>query len=179
MPEKELRHVLKQRTVWPPEKKRERISLPAAWPSFRYEYDSPVIWMPPSPSVWTLDFSFANRGAADQMFCILLTEFHFAPDQPTSSSGPDASLSGRIFLVNWTIEMLGSSDSSGWWARMFVTSRDVIPSLHVYADTPEPDTDPPYYPDFYFSPGDFAFFELTGGYVPPGFGASPETLTEN
>jgi hypothetical protein len=171
MPEKKSPpHLLKKRTVWPRETKQELISLPTSWPSFRYEFDSPVIWMPPAPSIWTFDFSFANRGAVDQLFYILLTEFHFASDQPTNDAGPNTSRAGRIFLVNWTIEMLGSQDASGWWARMFVTSRDVIPSLHAYADTPEPDTSPPYYPDFYFSPGDFAFFEIPGGYRPPGTG---------
>lgn len=165
--------VLKQRTVWSKREKQARIQeLPVAWPSFHYEYDSPVIWMPPAPAVWTFDFSFANRGGVDEMFCILVTEFHFAPDQPTFLVPPTPSRGGRIFLVNWTIvgeAVEDAGDSTGWWARIFTTSRDVIPSLHAYADTPKPGIDPPTFPDFYFSPGDFLFFEIAGGYVPPGF----------
>lgn len=160
--------VLKVRTVFPLKKKRALIALPNTWPGFRYEYDSPVIWLPAGPSVWTFDLSFANRGVVEQSFFILFTEFHYAIDQPVFLTGPIPSLPGRIFLANWTIEALGPSEGSGLWARMFVPSRDVIPSMHVYADTPEPDTTPAYYPDFYFSPGDFAFFELPGGYFPPG-----------
>jgi hypothetical protein len=161
---------LTQRTLWSKDAKRELIPLPTPWSSFHYEYDSPVIWIPPAPAARTFDFSFANRGAADQMFCILLTEFHFAPDQPTALISPTPSRAGRIFLVNWFIELPLSVDSSGWWARMFTTSRDVIPSIHVYADTPDSDTNPSVYPDFYIAPGDCLSFEIPGGYVPPGFG---------
>jgi hypothetical protein len=163
-------YIMKQRIVLPLKKKQALISLPTSWPSFRYEYNSPVIWLPWGPSVWTFDFSFANRGVVDGLWYILLTEFHYAIDQPVKSIGPLPSLAGRIFLLNEAIEFLDSPEGSGWWARMFVTSRDVIPSLHVYANTPQPDSNPPYYPDFYFSPGDFAFFEMPGTYFPPGLG---------
>jgi hypothetical protein len=50
------------------------------WSKYRIEYVSPVIWMAPtSKSLWTLDFSLANRGPSEESFCIVLTEFYFAP----------------------------------------------------------------------------------------------------
>jgi murein L,D-transpeptidase YcbB/YkuD len=51
---------------------------------YRFEYVSPVAWMTISPElVWTLDFSLANRGSTEERFALLMTEFHFAPDQPS------------------------------------------------------------------------------------------------
>jgi hypothetical protein len=111
-----------------------------------------------------MDFSFANRGSTLESFAILLTEFHFAEEQP-SEYDPGARLyPGRVFLVNWGFELLGGGDGDtgfdqGWWARMYTTSRNIVPSIHFYADVAGG-------PDLYFSRGDFDVFELPGSFSP-------------
>lgn len=78
--------------------------------------------------MWTLDFSLANIGSSEESFCIILTEFHFAPDQPSDVGPVNTARPGRVFLVNQLIERLGVSDEDqGWWARIFTTSRNVVP----------------------------------------------------
>jgi hypothetical protein len=139
------------------------------WSKFRFEYVSPVLWLARSMSeIWTLDFSFANRGTTEETFAILLTEFHFEQEQPTEYD-PGATLHpGRVFLVNWSFELLGGDDSDigfdqGWWARIYTTSRDVVPSIHFYAEDPRD-------AEFYVAHGDFAVFELPGSFRPPVIG---------
>jgi hypothetical protein len=155
--------VVKQRIVFPL-KKQVQITLPTTWSNFRYEYDSPVIWFPQGPSEWNVDLSFANRSAVTQLGYSLSTIFHIETGQQLVISHPPLTCaSGQIFDDEWSVQTPSSSLGSGLWLRMFVTSRDLIPSLHVSAITPELNN-----PEFYFSPGDFALFELPGGYYPPG-----------
>jgi hypothetical protein len=144
--------------------RRELIQPPVWW---NFEYVGPVIWQPPN-SVWSFDFSLANRGLSDESFCIILTVFQFEPDQPSEVTPVYTARAGRVFLENWTQERLAvTGEDNGWWARIFTTSRNVVPSIHVYGESlavppPRPA------PDFYVSPGDFAVFEGTGVAVPPG-----------
>jgi hypothetical protein len=159
-------YIVKHSIVLSLKKEAKIIHLPTSWPSFLYEYDSPVIWFPQGPSEWNIDLSFANRSAVDQRGYILATVFHIeSGQQPVISQPPLTCLSGQIVVDEWSVQTPSSSLGSGLWLRMFVTSRDLIPSLHVSAITQALNI-----PEFYFSPGDFAFFELPGGYMPPGLG---------
>jgi hypothetical protein len=63
---------------------RAAVLNPRVFTKYRFEYVSPVAWMTVSPDlVWTLDFSIANRGRTEERFALLMTEFYFAPDQPS------------------------------------------------------------------------------------------------
>ena len=111
----------------------------------------------------------------DQRCAILLTEYDFEPQQPSEFNPGAIVYPGRIFLVNWGLVVSGAGDSDtgfdqGWWLRMFTTSRDVVPSIHFYGN--------PGSPEFYFSAGDFAVFDLPGSFHPPLIGPS-EPATES
>jgi hypothetical protein len=94
-----------------------------------------------------------------------LTEFEFEPQQPSFFVPSFTVRPGRAFLDNWTLEALGggsdTSEGQGWWARIYTTSRNVVPSIHFYG---------PGLPDRYVSVGDMAVFELPTGFVPPTIG---------
>jgi hypothetical protein len=127
---------------------------------FRYEHVGPVMWMDPSLTpLWTVDFSIANRGLSEELCRVLVTEFDYEPGQPTDETQPFACLPGRTFVVNWEFELLDPNDYQGWWPRIYTSSRNQVPSIHVYNDKG--------FPDFYISPGDFTVFELETGIVPP------------
>ena len=144
------------------------------WSTFRFEYVSPVMWTQlTSGAVATFDFSLANRGRTEERFGIIVTEFEFEPQQPSVLDPGAVVYPGRAFLVNWSEEVLGGSDSDtsydqGWWARIYTTSRDVVPSIHFYGSDGSP--------EFYFSPGDFAVFDLPGGFVPPVIGPTERSI---
>jgi hypothetical protein len=165
MPEKKSSpYVVKHSIVLP--LKMEQIQIPfplPTWPGYLYEYDSPVIWFPQGPSEWNIDVSFANRSALDQLGYIFTTNWLNEPDQPVSAHSPLTCPSGRIVDDEWNVQMPSGSPGSGLWLRLFVTSLDLIPSVHVNAIRPVLNSS-----EFYFSPGDFAFFVLPGGYIPPG-----------
>jgi hypothetical protein len=137
----------------------------------RFEYVSPIIWMPPmSNTVWVLDVSSANRGLSEETVSFIFTEFHFAPDQPSSFVPGGTVFPGRAFLLNMSFETLGgdANEYQGWWVRVFTSSRNVVPSIHFYGVEVVNSPVEPSYPEFYFSPGDFAVFDvfdLPGGAV--------------
>ena len=149
---------------------RAAVLNPGVWTKYRFEYVSPVAWMTISPDlVWTLDFSLANRGRTEERFALLMTEFHFAPDQPSFFSDDITSFPGRVFLVNSSFVGLGGVDDEGWWARIYTTSRNLVPSIHFYVDSAD-GSESPSHPDVYFGRGDFEVFELPGVFVPPVIG---------
>ena len=149
---------------------RAAVLNPGVWTKYRFEYVSPVAWMTISPDlVWTLDFSLANRGRTEERFALLMTEFHFAPDQPSFFSDDITSFPGRVFLVNSSFVGLGAVDDEGWWARIYTTSRNLVPSIHFYVGSAD-GSESPSHPDVYFGRGDFEVFELPGVFVPPVIG---------
>jgi hypothetical protein len=149
---------------------RAAVLNPRVWTKYRFEYVSPVAWMAMSPGlVWTLDFSLANRGRTEESFALLMTEFHFAPDQPSFFSSDITAYPGRVFLFNSSFVSLRGGDEEGWWARIYTTSRNVVPSIHFFVDSAD-DSESPSHPDVYFGRGDFEVFELPGVFVPPVIG---------
>ncbi len=138
------------------------------WAPYQFEYVSPVAWMAPtSDTVWTLDFSIANRGGSLESFAILLTEFHFAEDQPSFFMADTPARPGRVFLINWGRVLLdpAAADDEGWWSRIYTSSPNLVPSIHFYVDGPPPSAQP--YPDVYFGRGDFERYDVRAGFVPP------------
>jgi hypothetical protein len=132
---------------------------------YRFEYVGPLLWIPEDPSVVAVsDFSLSNRGSSDESFAILQTEFKFAQDQPVYATPGTVARAGRSFLVNWALPYFNSPDDEdagqGYWAHIFTTSRDVVPSIHFYVVDAQTGSVVASYPEFYVSPGDFAVFEL-------------------
>ena len=91
-----------------------------------------------------------------------VTEFDYELGQPTDETPDFPCLPERTFVVNWMFELLDVDDYQGWWPRIYTTSRNQVPSIHLYNDEG--------FPDLYFSPGDFTVFELETGIVPPVIG---------
>jgi hypothetical protein len=144
------------------------------WSRYRLEYVGPVLWMAAGISpFWTFDISVANRGQSEELFVFAATAFNFAVDEPPFVAPPFPVRPGRSFLMNWTVELLGSSDSDidydrAYWSRIYTTSRDLVPSIHYYANGVTNG------PEFYVSPGDFMAFDVPGALIPPVIGPSRE-----
>jgi hypothetical protein len=149
---------------------RAAVLNPRFFTKYRFEYVSPVAWMTISPDlVWTLDFSLANRGRTEERFALLMTGFHFAPDQPSFIQRRHHVLSGPRLPGQFVVRQ------PRWRRRGRLVGADLylltelVPSIHFYVDSAD-GSESPSHPDVYFGRGDFEVFELPGVFVPPVIG---------
>ncbi len=123
-------------------------------PQYRHEYVSASVSMGPiiTGAVWDLDLWVTNRGYTTEFFQVQLIR-----GQPTVEailSNPYAVDS--LHSVGYS---LGAEADPGitswqmWWARIFTTSLNLVPTLRFHVENP-----PFPIPQFFFGPGDFAVF---------------------
>jgi hypothetical protein len=152
-----------------------------AGPEYRYEYVSASVFMGPitSGTEWSLVITLANRGQTTEHFRV---QFIRGP-QPlhpfeTFESGDytvEPLRSGGYGLGNEADP--GVVDWEQWWVRIFVTSRNLVPTMRFDVEEADPAT-PPAEPEFFFGPGDFAVFPLQVHVEPPTTVDPTNTLTE-
>jgi heme/copper-type cytochrome/quinol oxidase subunit 2 len=147
---------LKQRILLPQKKRPELVSLPTSQ-SWRYECDTPVIWTNDLDLGFLCDLSFTNHSAVDQQVYASLNRKDISGPVKIFFLNQFDLASGQIFVMSPPV-LSGFPYPTGWQFQFFLTSQDVIPSLHVKSRNLE----------LYLSPGDFAIFELPAGFTLPG-----------
>ena len=145
-----------------------------AEPEYQYAYVSAVVSMGPivSGTEWSLDINVANCGSTAEHFRVQFVR-----------GGQDV---GTIEGDDHTVDPLrtggyglGAETDPGfvawelWWVRIFVTSRNLVPTMRFHVDPT-----PPPVPEFFFGPGDFAVFPVKAHLEPPTTVDTTNTLTE-
>ena len=123
-------------------------------PQYRHEYVSASVSMGPiiTGAVWELTLWMTNRGYTTESFQVQL--IRGVPSGESILSNPYAVDSLKAVGYG-----LGAEADPGiiawemWWARIFTTSLNLVPTLRFHVE----DSAPPV-PQFFFGPGDFAVF---------------------
>jgi hypothetical protein len=127
------------------------------WVNFRYEYVSGV------GSVFELGSSVvqinvANRGGTEGVARAFLSQ----QNATKFDSGDGTIAPGDLWLTEY--EPGSEWDLGQYWARIFTTSANLVPSMRIWRTQVE--NEPPI-SDVYFAPGDFAVFQLPFRAFPP------------
>jgi hypothetical protein len=147
---RQLRSLTRRRIV-------EREAMTEPWVNFRYEYVSGV------GSVFELgessvEIAVANRGGSDGVVRAYLSQRN-----TTKFDSGDATVApGHLWFTAYV--PTGPEDLGPYWARIFTTSANLVPSMRVWRTQVE--NQPPI-SDVYFAPGDFAVFQLPFRPFPP------------
>jgi hypothetical protein len=143
---------------------------------YAYEYVSATVQMfPIEPgAVWELDIAMANRGTRTEAFRVYFIEAYSSLD-PSVTDEPLAGTEitvepGTVGRIGLGAEVEpGLVDYEVWWARIFTTSRNLVPTMQFHVED-----DPNAPPEFFFGPGDFAVFKLAPPIEPPAVGPARE-----
>ena len=127
------------------------------WVNFRYEYVSGV------GAVFELHESsieifVTNRGVAEGVFRAFISQRNVTKFDSGDISVAAGGLSNTGFAPS------DAADLGPYWARIFTTSANLVPSMRIWRTQVE--NEPPI-SDVYFAPGDFAVFELPWRPFPP------------
>jgi hypothetical protein len=127
------------------------------WVNFRYEYVSGVgaVFELHESSV---EIHVANRGGYEAIARAYLSMHN----QTKFDSGDGTIAPGDVWFTAYVPQ--DSEDLGPYWARIFTTSRNLVPSMRIWRT--EAENEPPI-SDVYFAPGDFAVFELPYRPFPP------------
>jgi hypothetical protein len=141
---------------------------------YRYEYVSPVLELGPitAGQEWSLMIFLANRDRTVESFDIYMVQggLHQGMDtledqnsiQPGHTGGWGVGFEAAAGVDNYEVR----------WARIFVTSRNLVPTLQYYVMDAEGQTPPvgPLAAPFYVPPGGFALFDVAPDVTLPPIG---------
>jgi hypothetical protein len=126
------------------------------WENYRYEYVSGVLTLVHGTDrVMSIDFTFANRGENPETARVILYRDneirHDTGDRTVPPGGTDG----------WGYALPVSSELRPlYWARIFTTSINIVPSTLVTESILLHGQSQPRIWDTYIAPRDFAVFEL-------------------
>lgn len=132
-----------------------------AWVNYRYEYVSGGIPIQEKTN-YKAQIFVVNRGGtsgAARGYLSLMTGEGGVPDPTVFDSGEMDIFHGAS--ASSQLASLLVEDSVICWARIFTTSQNLVPSLHVFQDTSPPSQ------SVYYAPGDFAEYILPFRPFPP------------
>lgn len=131
---------------------------------YQYEYVSPVLELGPitAGQEWSITIFLANRGRTTESFDIYMVQggLHQGMDTLEGRNSVEPGHTG-----GWGVGFEASEGLADWevrWARIFVTSKNLVPTLQYWVVDAGGQTPPvgPLAAPFYVPPGGFALFDV-------------------